>query len=86
MKISVFFILPAILFFSGCGSNIPEKDRVTDEKTKQVAYTCVIHPEIVMDEPGQCPICGMTLVVKNDFEIDSTQVEMPADTLNPLNI
>lgn len=25
-------------------------------------YTCSMHPEVVMDAPGQCPKCGMTLV------------------------
>jgi len=25
------------------------------------AYTCPMHPEIVRDEPGSCPICGMAL-------------------------
>jgi Cu(I)/Ag(I) efflux system membrane fusion protein len=25
-------------------------------------YRCPMHPQIVRDEPGQCPICGMTLV------------------------
>ena len=25
-------------------------------------YTCVMHPEIVMDHPGNCPKCGMKLV------------------------
>ncbi|NIO39358.1 MAG: heavy metal translocating P-type ATPase [Burkholderiales bacterium] len=24
-------------------------------------YTCPMHPEIVQDEPGDCPICGMAL-------------------------
>ncbi|MFA5123786.1 copper-translocating P-type ATPase, partial [Zavarzinia sp.] len=26
------------------------------------AYTCPMHPEIVRDAPGDCPICGMALV------------------------
>ena len=26
-----------------------------------VAYTCPMHPEIVRDGPGACPICGMAL-------------------------
>ncbi len=26
-----------------------------------VTYTCPMHPEIVRDEPGACPICGMAL-------------------------
>lgn len=27
-------------------------------------YTCPMHPEIVKDAPGKCPICGMNLVKK----------------------
>jgi hypothetical protein len=27
-------------------------------------YTCPMHPEIVRDAPGKCPICGMDLVPK----------------------
>lgn len=29
---------------------------------KKVLYTCSMHPQIVRDEPGNCPICGMKLV------------------------
>ncbi len=29
--------------------------------TELVQYTCPMHPEIVRDEPGSCPICGMAL-------------------------
>lgn len=28
----------------------------------QTLYTCPMHPEIVRDAPGDCPICGMALV------------------------
>ncbi len=28
---------------------------------KGVQYTCPMHPEIIRDEPGSCPICGMAL-------------------------
>jgi Cu+-exporting ATPase len=38
---------------------------ITREKPKPVArdqkYTCPMHPEIVRDGPGSCPICGMAL-------------------------
>ena len=27
-----------------------------------VLYHCPMHPQVVQDHPGECPICGMTLV------------------------
>src|ERR1039458_5757058 len=32
--------------------------------TNQVVekYTCAMHPTIIQDHPGDCPICGMKLV------------------------
>ena len=27
-------------------------------------YTCPMHPQVVQDKPGNCPICGMTLVLQ----------------------
>jgi len=32
------------------------------ESQKQIIYTCVMHPQIRTDEPGDCPLCGMKLV------------------------
>ncbi len=34
----------------------------------KVEYTCPMHPEVVMDKPGKCPKCGMTLVEKKDMK------------------
>jgi Cu+-exporting ATPase len=34
--------------------------RIEAQKEK-VEYTCPMHPEIVRDRPGNCPICGMAL-------------------------
>lgn len=28
-------------------------------------FTCTMHPEVVKDEPGKCPKCGMKLVPKD---------------------
>src|SRR5436853_4281867 len=30
----------------------------------KVEYTCPMHPEIIRDAPGSCPICGMALEPK----------------------
>jgi len=32
------------------------------EKEQMQKYTCTMHPEVVMDYPGNCPKCGMKLV------------------------
>jgi len=32
----------------------------------KVYYTCKMHPQIHQDKPGKCPICGMTLIKKEE--------------------
>ncbi len=32
------------------------------EQQATTVWTCSMHPQIRMDEPGQCPICGMDLI------------------------
>lgn len=36
-------------------------DRSTDTSAGAPKYHCPMHPQIVSDEPGECPICHMTL-------------------------
>ena len=41
------------------------KNKKTHSKIHSVQkslYTCPMHPEVVRNEPGKCPKCGMTLV------------------------
>lgn len=42
--------------------------------TPSIEYTCPMHPEIVQDQPGNCPICGMTLEPKNiETKVDDSE-------------
>ncbi|CAN5615325.1 efflux RND transporter periplasmic adaptor subunit [soil metagenome] len=36
------------------------------ETSKGVIYTCSMHPQIIRDHPGLCPICGMDLIIKTN--------------------
>ncbi|GIX41878.1 MAG: PTS cellobiose transporter subunit IIB [Leptospiraceae bacterium] len=38
------------------------KDNIITEKTGVQLWTCPMHPQIVQDKPGNCPICHMELV------------------------
>ncbi|MFV7236580.1 efflux RND transporter periplasmic adaptor subunit [Flavobacterium sp. ZB4R12] len=48
----------AVYFFVIKAGNHSENSHQTE------VYTCSMHPEIIRDKPGNCPICGMTLVKK----------------------
>nr|MBA2491776.1 hypothetical protein [Gammaproteobacteria bacterium] len=43
------------------GGHAPEKPTTPTGSQYKGQYTCPMHPEIVRDEPGSCPICGMAL-------------------------
>ena len=54
----VVFIGIAIYFFAVKSDNHSEMEHQNE------VYTCSMHPQIIRDKPGNCPICGMTLVKK----------------------
>lgn len=51
-------LLTLVVLFSSCNN---EKEHSHEEGS---IYTCPMHPQIIKDEPGNCPICGMALVKK----------------------
>lgn len=36
-------------------------------------YTCPMHSEVVQDKPGDCPKCGMKLVLKEENKKPDTK-------------
>lgn len=46
----------------------PHKHRLEQRADEQgkVYYTCPMHPQVKQDEPGNCPICGMKLVKREE--------------------
>jgi Cu(I)/Ag(I) efflux system membrane fusion protein len=65
------------LFFHGPENTAPSQ---TAGKTVQTAdqhktiWTCSMHPQIRMDHPGKCPICGMDLIPLQDSPGDETAI------------
>jgi membrane fusion protein, copper/silver efflux system len=44
-----------------CGRRTADEARRGQEPAQAVEYSCAMHPQIVRDRPGDCPICGMKL-------------------------
>ncbi len=67
MKIIRYLFIPLIaiaLVVSGC-SKSEENGKHEHEVVKKDGYwTCTMHPQVHMDKPGSCPICGMDLIKK----------------------
>lgn len=55
----------ALLFFAACSSEDRQHARAEEEHLAtqhNIKYTCPMHPQVVQQSPGKCPICGMDLV------------------------
>ncbi len=60
-------LLISVLVISCNNNKNSNHEHETAEKLK---YTCPMHPQIVEDKPGSCPICGMDLVKVQDTNTD----------------
>ena len=55
-------ILATVILFIGC------KTRKHAETKNDTYYTCSMHPQVVQDNPGKCPICQMELIAVNKIK------------------
>jgi len=60
MKATVNF--SALLIFTALVFSCTKKDEHAQHQAVAEKYTCPMHPQIIQDKPGTCPICGMDLV------------------------
>ncbi len=59
------------------------------EITKATIWTCAMHPQIRMHEPGKCPICAMDLIPinqNNTAQIDPAAVHMTNEAIQLANV
>ena len=88
MKAKIFIavailLLAAVGVWFWAGSGKTETQQVVE--TEHEYYTCPMHPSVISDRPGACPVCGMALVKKTaQQEIDSKELAaLGAVSLSP---
>lgn len=73
----VFLLFATVTGLVSCRENAAKSSHAGH--AKEQLYTCPMHPQIVRNEPGKCPICGMDLVPKDsnkEIIIDSSIVSL----------
>jgi len=83
------FMLGIALISLGCNNNKKQNEEHVHESSdimsnKVKVYTCPMHPEIIRNEPGQCPICGMDLVQKGATMENLEELSL-GDVIEPVN-
>jgi Cu+-exporting ATPase len=56
-------------------AQIVDPKKIAERETGHAKYTCPMHPQIVRDGPGSCPLCGMALVpIAGTGEADDSEL------------
>lgn len=79
-KVWVVPLMLLVILLSAC--NNTGKEKQTHENDE---YTCPMHPQILQDKPGTCPICGMDLVKKSNSGNKVTVTEDLKALIKPTN-
>ncbi len=74
-------VLPGLLIITSITAVVQytkHTKTIEQKSTKKIMYHCPMHPTIISDKPGDCPICGMHLVPMNEnhSENDSSSVNI----------
>jgi Cu(I)/Ag(I) efflux system membrane fusion protein len=80
-------ILLGWMVFGGNDTPNTDHEHSTAEGVETI-WTCSMHPQIRMNEPGQCPLCGMDLILleSNESAMDINAIQMTEDAMKLANI
>ena len=62
------------------------KDHDHEVEQGAAKYTCPMHPQVIKDEPGTCPICGMDLVKVDKIKPSGSELMLTDSQIKLANI
>lgn len=85
VRIILTSLLLIVMVISAC-SDKKKKSPITaaTQVKSDIKYTCPMHPQVLEDHPGNCPICGMTLVKKSGQASEGAGISLNT-VLQPVN-
>ncbi len=90
LGILILGIIIGNMFSSGGENNDSQTEQHDHTGEEATIWTCSMHPQIKMDEPGDCPICGMELIpaeeTSNEENIASNEIVMTPEAIQLANI
>lgn len=78
--LTLILVISLVITFNACNNSTPKSTSTESPGSKSEVYTCTMHHEVRSDKPGDCPKCGMKLVLLST--VDTTQMQQ-SDTIPP---
>ncbi len=76
------------LIFHSSATNESEKSNSSSAIQAEI-WTCSMHPQIRMDKPGKCPLCGMDLILLNQNSaeaMDPNEIHFTKEAIQLANV
>jgi hypothetical protein len=61
-KVIILLIVITVSFVGFAQKGTLNSKNKTEQLAKDEIYTCKMHQDVISENPGKCPVCGMTLI------------------------